>query len=103
MCLTSFQVWELCSSVFGENSTKDVATLVHATPSLIQVHFNVHIIYAYMEQFRFGSMKSSIYTNYILYKNFHFVRLVSVCSQNVNLTPKVEQFKLIRYISFIVH
>ncbi|CAB4002946.1 midasin isoform X1 [Paramuricea clavata] len=31
------QVWELCSSVFSVNSTKDVATLVHATPSHIQV------------------------------------------------------------------
>ena len=35
--LTIFKVWELCSSIFGENSTKDTATLVHATPSNIQV------------------------------------------------------------------
>ncbi|XP_028395044.1 midasin-like isoform X2 [Dendronephthya gigantea] len=31
------QVWELCSSVFGQNSAKDIGTLVHATPSNIQV------------------------------------------------------------------
>lgn len=35
--VTIFKVWELCSSIFGENSTKDAATLVHATPSNIQV------------------------------------------------------------------
>ena len=40
-----YKVWELCSSIFGENSTKDIATLVHATPSNIQVeYFDFHSV-----------------------------------------------------------
>ena len=39
------QVWDLCFSVFGENSIKNSSILVHATPSNVQVKFALFFIH----------------------------------------------------------